>query len=69
MDRHNRGHLLSGEQPGHLTVNEAKDGGLIQLRVRVYRSVECDMSSTMTCSCANRGAGICVEHAIIEGGQ
>jgi hypothetical protein len=58
-----------GEQPGHLEVDEAKGGGLIQLRVRVYRSDECDVSGIMACSSAIRGAGIYVEHVIAKGGQ
>jgi hypothetical protein len=67
--KHNRGHLLSCEQPRHLAVDEAKGGGPIQLRVRVYRSGECDVSDTMACSGASRGVGIYAEQAIAEGGQ
>jgi hypothetical protein len=46
-----------------------KGGGPIQLRVRVYCGDKCNVSDSMACSCASRGAGICVEHAIPEGGQ
>jgi hypothetical protein len=48
-------------------VDEAKSGGPIQLRVRVYHSGECDMSGTMACSCASRGARIGTEHTISKG--
>jgi hypothetical protein len=38
-------------------------------RESVYCSGECNMSNTLVCSCASRGAEICAEHAIAEGGQ
>jgi hypothetical protein len=31
QEGHNRGHLLSCEQPDHLAIDEAKGGGPIQL--------------------------------------
>jgi hypothetical protein len=62
-------HLHPSEQPGRLALDEAKCGDPIQLQVRVYRSGECDVSDTMACLCATRGAGICAMHAIGKGRQ
>jgi hypothetical protein len=69
LGRHGPIYRTTGKQPGHLEVDEAKGDGLIQLRVRVYRSDECDVLGIMACSSANRGAGIYVEHVIAKGGQ